>query len=853
MKRLLPFFVRPSQYLGNEINSVHKDKREVLVHIALAFPDLYEVGMAYMGQRILYEIVNARAEFWAERVFAPSKEVAKILQSRNIPLATLESDTPLKELDCVCFSLTHELAYTNVLYMLDLAKIPLRAGSRDQDFPLVIAGGGATFNAEPLAPFLDLMVIGDGEEILVQILEEIKQGKASGVSRREILERLRFYPGVYIPAFFEPSAENPHRLVPVYADYTRVEKNIVTDLNEVAFPAKQIIPFGKVVHDRLVVEIARGCTRGCRFCQAGMIYRPVRERDVENIARIIDQGLDQTGFEDLSFLSLSTGDFSALEHLFVKSYVRCAQEQVAISLPSLRAGSVSENMMQLMARIRRTGATLAPEAGTQRLRDIINKGITEAELLEHTQKLFDLGWSSVKLYFMIGLPTETEEDLEGILDLCLKVLATAKVKKRIKITASISPFVPKPHTPFQWEKQIGLEELNSRLKFLKKIFRLSGKLNLKWHKPEMSVLEGVFSRAGRELADCLEEAYLRGAVFTSWADQVNFPLWQRVFEEKGIDIQKYLGPREYDQPLPWDHIVSGVDRSFLRRELNRAMQGKITRDCRYYPCCGCGVCNFDARESGLSAQATKKEIRPVLNLRGSDKGQKSDFSPASKENLGLKKVHIRLWYEKLGLSVYLSQLEVQKVLERAMRRAKWPLSFSSGFHPLPLLSFGRALPVGVGSKAEWVNVYLRRTMDRDFLLQSLNGVLPEGMRLFQIEELSLAKKQSQATWEDFEIIFSGSSNWIKGLREKWNEFVNSRSFIREKRGKNKTREIDVRSLVESGNFEQDVLQVRFSWQKMYLNPLFIVDCIFSGLAPDQFQMIKTGQYFQEEKNDRDKR
>jgi radical SAM-linked protein len=584
-----------------------------------------------------------------------------------------------------------------------------------------------------------------------------------------------------------------------------------------------------------------------------MIYRPVRERDVENIARIIDQGLDQTGFEDLSFLSLSTGDFSALEHLFVKSYGRCAQEQVAISLPSLRAGSVSENMMQLMAMIRRTGATLAPEAGTQRLRDIINKGITEAELLEHTKKLFDLGWSSVKLYFMIGLPTETEKDLEGILDLCLKVLATAKTKKRIKITASISPFVPKPHTPFQWEKQIGLEELNNRLKFLKRIFRLFDKLNLKWHKPEMSILEGVFSRGGRELADSLEEAYRRGAVFTSWADEVNFPLWQKVFEEKGIDIQKYLGPREYDQPLSWDHILSGVEKRFLRKELNRAMQGKITRDCRYYPCRACGVCNFDAHKSSLSVQAAKKEIKPILNLPKSDKGQKSDFSPANKENLGLKEAHIRLWYEKLGLSVYLSQLEVQKVLERAMRRAKWPLSFSSGFHPLPLLSFGRALPVGVGSKAEWVNVYLRRIIDKDSLLQSLNGVLPEGMRAFHVEELSLAKKQAQALWEDFEITFLGSSDWIKGLQEKWNEFVNLKEYIKEKKGKKKSKEIDVRALVESGNFEQDVLKVRFSWQEMYLNPLFIVDCIFPGLDLNQFQMIKTGQYFQEEKNDRDKR
>jgi radical SAM family uncharacterized protein/radical SAM-linked protein len=843
MKELLPFFIRPSHYLGNEINSVHKDKRDVQVHMALAFPDLYEVGMAYMGQRILYEVVNARPEFWAERVFAPSREVAEVLQSRNVPLSTLESDTPLKELDCLSFSLTHELAYTNVLYMLDLAGIPFRASERGQNFPLVIAGGGGTFNAEPMAPFLDLIVVGDGEEILVQILEVIKEGKAAGLSKGEILYQLRTYPGVYIPAYFDTSAESPHILVPVYSDYTRVEKCIVSDLNKVIFPTKQIIPYGKVVHDRFAVEIARGCTRGCRFCQAGVVYRPVRERGVENIARLIDEGLDQTGFEDLSFLSLSTGDFSALEHLFVKTYARCAQEQVAISLPSLRVGSVSENMMQLMARIRRTGATLAPEAGTQRLRDVINKGITEAELLDHCRKLFDLGWSSIKLYFMIGLPTETEEDLEGILDLCLKVLGTAKTKKRIQVTASISPFVPKPHTPFQWEEQIGLEEIHKRIKFLQKIFRLFNKLNLKWHKPEMSVLEGVFSRGGRELADSLEEAYRRGAIFTSWADHVNYPLWQKIFQEKGIDIHKYLAPREYDQPLPWDHILSGVDKRFLLKELNRAKQGKITKDCRYHPCRCCGVCNFDAHKSSLSVQAAKKEIKPILNLCKPDQDQKRDFSPGDKEDLGLKKAHIRLWYEKLGLSVYLSQLEVQKVLERAMRRAKWPLSFSSGFHPLPLLSFGRALPVGIGSKAEWVNVYLRQLIDKDRLLQSLNAELPEGMKALYIEDLSLAKKQAQALWEDFEITFLGPADWVKSLQEKWNEFVSSKEFIREKKGKKKSKKIDLRALVESGSFEQDVLKMRFSWQEIYLNPLFIVDCIFPELEPNQFQMVKTRQLF----------
>ncbi|MFO7727332.1 MAG: TIGR03960 family B12-binding radical SAM protein, partial [Desulfonatronovibrio sp.] len=455
MKELLPYLPKPSHYLGNEVNSVHKDKEKISVRIGLAFPDLYEVGMSYLGQKLLYKQVNDQPDFWAERVFAPTVEASLVLKKHGLPLCTLESDTPLDRLNILAFSLTHELCYTNILYMLDLAGIPLYSRDRGDNYPLVIAGGGATFNAEPVADFFDFMVLGDGEKLLVRVAQMVGQAGAEQWSRTDLLQKLKNVPGIYIPSFFQSNSRTG--LEPVHEDYRVVRKGLVRDLNQVAFPTDQVIPYGKIVHDRFSVEVARGCTRGCRFCQAGNIYRPVRERKVPSIVSIIDQALRQTGLEELSFLSLSTGDFSALEKLFMESFTRCQSEQVSISLPSLRVGSVNEKLMKLIARIRHTHATLAPEAGTQRLRDVDNKGVTEEELLSHTETLFNLGWNGVKLYFMIGLPTETDKDLEGIRDLCLKVLKTgAKAGKRLQITASISPFVPKPHTPFQWESQITL-------------------------------------------------------------------------------------------------------------------------------------------------------------------------------------------------------------------------------------------------------------------------------------------------------------------------------------------------------------------------------------------------------------
>ncbi len=843
MKALLPLFSRPSHNLGTEINSVHKDLDTVRVHVALAFPDLYEVGMSYLGQKILYEAANAHQEFYAERVFAPTEDVAAVLRRHDAPLSTLESDTPLVALDGVLFSLTHELCYTNVLYMLDLGGIPLRASVRGAGHPLVIAGGGCTFNAEPLAPFLDVMVLGDGEEILPEMLAVMGRAKDEGWSRAALLSALSALAGVYVPSFFPPHGA----MAQGHAEGGKVEKRLVLDMNRVPFPSRQVVPFGKPVHDRFSVEIARGCTRGCRFCQAGMIYRPVRERSVEVLAEIIGQGLAETGSEELSFLSLSTGDFSALESLFLASYARCRQEQVSISLPSLRVGSVSENLMVLMSRIRHTGLTLAPEAGTQRLRDVINKGVTEAELLEHTAMAFRLGWQQVKLYFMIGLPTETSEDLDGILDLCLKVAATAgKGAKRLQITAAVSPFVPKPHTPFQWERQIPMAEIEERIGHLRDIFRPHRRLKLKWHHSHMTFLEGVFSRGDRRLAPALETAYAKGALFTSWSDHLHLEPWLQAFAENNIDPQDYLAERDPDMPLPWDHLGSGVSRRFLLAERRRALDAAVTEDCRYAACRNCGVCNLEGRISELRLQAAGQLVTPVLNQPSRDQaspGRVEEFPVPRNTDLHQRAQRFRVWYAKLGPAIYLSQLELQRIFERACRRAMLPLAFSSGFHPAPMISFARALPVGVGSICEWVDFFVREPVHLDSLSAKLGAELPQGMRVVRVDELPCQRRAPISVREEFVVSIAAS-----GDRERFaarlEAFMQAGQWIVSKQSKKgEPGDVDVRPLVGRVKGREDGAEMEFDWQKLYISPLFILKAFDPEFTLLSASLTKTGLHF----------
>lgn len=838
---LLPLLPRPSHYLGTEVNAEVKEPAEGLFRWGLAFPDLYEVGMSHLGLKILYHILNASPGMWAERVFAPSLEAAQIMRAHHMPLSTLESRIPLADLNILGFSLTHELCYTTVLYMLDLAGIPFRRIQRDATWPLIIAGGGACVNPEPMAPFFDLFVIGDGEEVIIELSHKIIQAKRAQASREETLEKLRHIPGLYIPEHFH-AVDADHIARPSRSDTGPVEKRVVADLNQTPFPTRQIVPFGQAVHDRFTLEIARGCTRGCRFCQAGMTTRPVRERGLPQLDKLLQSGLDSTGFEELSFLSLSTGDFSQLEALFAQSLARCQEEQVAISLPSLRVGSLNSNLMRSMVTLRRTGATLAPEAGSQRLRNVINKGISQQALLEHTRDLFSCGWKRLKLYFMIGLPTETYEDLQAIYDLCLQVLDTAGAdKKKIQLTASIALFVPKPHTPFQWEAQDDVQTAGQKISFLQDLFRKPKNLSLRWHDPFMSSIEGVFSRGDSSLAQAVEEAYARGDILTSWHEHFDFSVWEEVLSRQHTEITSWLKARELDADLPWAHINCGVRPSFLLQEREKARQEAMTPDCRYQGCSRCGVCTLPREGSELARQEQTQAIRPVVNQGSRDQEAEHEaVPPARSEQIREQKTNsLVLTYAKKGPAAYLSQLELQTVFERLFRRAALPLSFSRGFHPLPRLSFGRALPVGVNSEEETCLVGLRSPCPFPDACSHLNRFSVPGLTFTGVHEVQPGYKLSQPRREQFLLCFQLSARQSEQELQRWQELVRADTWTVLRQTRKGSRQVDLRSrLYDVEVNPPEGVIITFDWDPGYLSPLFFVHTLHPGLDARSFTLTK---------------
>ena len=715
---ILPLVQTPSRYLGSEFNRIQKIWEKTQLHVALAFPDLYEIATSHFGIQILYGMLNAQEDILAERVFAPGVDMEAQLRKNKKPLFSLESEIALKKFDIIGFSLLYELNYTNMVNMLDLAGISFFTHQRNVNDPFIIAGGPCTCNPEPVADFFDAIVVGDGESVILHMTEAWKTWRQSGsLNREDLLQRWSRIKGVYIPSFFNVSGESGRSqvLIPKTSAYQYVERAVVSDLNDAPFPSKPIIPFGKPIHDRLRMEIARGCTRGCRFCQAGMIYRPVRERRPEVVLALVNQSLKETGYEDLSLLSLSTGDYSCIAPLMKKIMEFGQKDRVAVSLPSLRAGSLTPELMELIRKVRKTGFTIAPEAGSQRLRDVINKNITEADIVETVENAFALGWKVIKLYFMVGLPTETQADIEAIVALVKRLKnITKKQEKRGKINVSVATFVPKPHTPFQWEPQICLEAAMKKINWLKDNLKLPG-VQVKWQDPRVSMIEGVWARGDRKLNTVLINAWKSGCRFDGWTDFFNYYRWITVFKESGINPKKYTGGcSDTQQPLPWDHINIGVDRSFLMKEKERAAGGKLTDDCRTGSCSGCGVCDFDA-------------LKPV-----SFHDQKNIFlkeTPVSEPERS--EISIKYWvnFKKMGSARFLGHLEMVKIFIRSLRREKIPLKYSNGFHPMPRVSFGDTLPMGMQSEQEQMRITLTESMDPEELISRLARQMPNGLEI----------------------------------------------------------------------------------------------------------------------------
>ncbi|HEY3176589.1 MAG TPA: TIGR03960 family B12-binding radical SAM protein [Candidatus Polarisedimenticolia bacterium] len=762
---------KPARYMGGEYNSVAKDHAKVPLKVALAFPDTYEIGMSHLGLRILYDLFNRRDDMLMERVFAPWPDLERELRENSLPLFTLETRSPLAAFDVVGFTLQFEMCYTNILTMLDLAAIPFYAEQRDDQHPLIVGGGPVAFSPEPIAPFFDLFLVGDGEEsfpLMVERYVELR-GTLTGPAREKrlsILRELTKIPGIYVPQFYT-TERDPHcgmdYVVPRrdlgWEPPYPIRRALLDDINRFPFPAKTIVPHAEIVHDRVSVEIARGCTEGCRFCQAGIIYRPVRERTPESIIDSALSGLESTGYDEVSVTSLSPADYSCFPVLVEKIMDRMADSRVGVSVSSLRPYGLTEHLAGQIGRVRKTGFTIAPEAGSQRMRDALNKGITEEHILMAARNASRQGWDLIKLYMMIGVIGETDADLQAMVDLAHRIYDIQKEEMRRlggrlqpRVNMSASSHIPKPFAPFQWMAMEPVDTLYAKQQFIAERVRRRG-IKFKRHHVETSLLEGVMSRGDRRVAETIEIAWRKGCRFDGWTELFRHDLWLDAFREAGVDYRIYLAELPVESRLPWDHIDCLVEKKFLLREYERAKKALLSPACEKpyrrhnlppemsdkLICYDCGcACDLDhIKKERVEGYQKLLQLRPL----------RKPLAPPAADGPSFK---YRGAFRKMAAMKFLSHLDLLRTMSRALRRAGISLKYSQGFNPRPLMSFSPALAVGIESEEEYVDFQSGAPLDRD-TVERVNRVLPEGLSFVRLVPLaegapSLSKAIAAATY-----------------------------------------------------------------------------------------------------------
>ncbi len=770
-QHLLASVLKPARYINQELNSYSKSPSDKTENFCLAFPDVYEVGFSHLGLKILYSILNKEPDCVADRVYAPWPDFAELLKEENIPLFGIESTVALKDFDLIGFTLQTELTFTNVLYMLDLAQIPLLSTERRESDPIIFAGGPSATNPQPMADFFDSFLIGDGEEVILEIKNCLKETKNS--SRLEKLKALSQIEGVYIPVLYN-------------AQYGKIKARKFMDFDN---PKKthdnQLVPWVMPTHYRYVSEIMRGCSRGCRFCFAGMFYRPVRERDPKVILKNLQKEVKKYGWNEAALTSLSSSDYSCIKPLLMEIYKNL--NKASLSLPSLRVDSIDDELTTLMNAMRQTGLTIAPEAGSQRLRNIINKNISQEEIFRSVEIALKNGWQLIKFYFMIGLPFETDEDIEAIIKLINDIILLSKKKLRINIT--VSPFVPKPFTPFQWAEMENKDELLRKAKWIKNSFRSYKFIKIKYHDVESSLLECVMGRGGREVGKLIFQAYKNGAIFDGWNEHFCFENWEKAAEKIGMDITAYTKQIPFDSQLLWHNIDIGITEEFLLSEWKKSESEVTTEDCKTGKCTDCGVCTKEIFPRYVKEIPTKPvELRKHV----------SDNSP---------NIHYRVFFSKMGKICFVPHLDLARMIYNIMRASDLPIAYSQGFNVRPILSFGPPLPLGMQGRNEYFDFILKEEMDTGFLYSEIGKVMPPQLKLNNIEPIPLKAMRAMSYYVFEKISVILPTEFAELFEKETASFQKCSELLFTRIRKEKERTVDLKEIVQTLNWTGEKLEI----------------------------------------------